>query len=212
MLLTADHVSKRYGNHWVIRDISFAMESGGSLGLVGRNGSGKTVLLKCLSGLTVPTSGTITFGGKVLGKEIGTLENCGILIEAPGYLADYSGFDNLKLFMGIRRKPDTEEIGALLERVGLDPDSRVHAGRYSLGMKQRLGIAMALMDHPELLILDEPMNGLDSSGVREMRELFVSLRREGMAMILASHIEGDIQTLCDQVLYLDQGIVIRKTP
>ncbi len=205
MFLTADKVCKTYGRKEVLHSISFQIKEGSVLGLVGRNGSGKTVLLKCISGLAAPTSGQIVYRGRTVGKEIEMPEDMGILIESPGFLAQYDGLTNLSLFMGIRRRPDKEYLRGLMKKVGLDPDNKTKAGRYSLGMKQRLGLAMALMDEPKLLLLDEPMNGLDIHGVREMRELLISLRRKGVSMILASHIIGDIKTLCDQVLYLEGG-------
>ncbi len=209
MLLSLEKVSKRYGDHIVVREASLKLEAGTVLGLVGRNGSGKTVLLKCISGLVPVTSGRILYKGKEVGQDIDMPDDMGILIESPGYLAGYDGMTNLSLFMSIRRKPDKVFLGSLMEKVGLDPDNRTKVGRYSLGMKQRLGIAMAIMDHPGLLILDEPMNGLDSDGVREMRKLLLSLKEEGTSMILASHIVGDIQTLCDHVAYLEAGEIVR---
>ena len=205
MLIRVEKICKRYGDKEVLHDISFDMEEGTVLGLVGRNGSGKTVLLKCISGLVTPTSGRICYRGKEIGKEIEMPEDMGILIESPGFLAQYDGLTNLCLFMGIRRKPDKEYLKELMRKVGLDPDNRTKAGKYSLGMKQRLGIAMALMDEPKLLLLDEPMNGLDTQGVKEMRELLLSLKEQGISLILASHIIGDVQMLCDRVIRLEGG-------
>ena len=210
MFLTVENVCKWYGKKEVLHDISFSMKEGSVLGLVGRNGSGKTVLLKCISGFAIPTSGRICYRGKEIGKDIEMPDNMGILIESPGFLAQYDGLTNLRLFMGIRRKPDNVYLEGLMRKVGLDPTNKTKAGRYSLGMKQRLGIAMALMDEPGLLLLDEPMNGLDTQGVKEMRKLLLSLKEENVTIILASHIAGDIQTLCDQVIRLEGGKITEQ--
>ena len=146
--------------------------------------------------------------GKVIGKDADIPDNVGLIIETPGFLPNYSGFKNLKLLACIKRKIDDKKIMETMERVGLDPKSKKHVNKYSLGMRQRLGIAQAIMEDPDILVLDEPMNGLDNEGVEEMRELFLNLRNEGKTILLASHNKGDIEYLCDTVREMDHGNVI----
>ena len=159
------NLTKSYGEQVVLKDVSVSFEKGNIHGLVGRNGSGKTVLMKCICGLTYQDQGEIHFPG-CTGK---TRPSMGIIIEEPGFLPRYSGFQNLWLLAQIRRTISKEQVSAVMELVGLDPKSRKHVGKYSMGMRQRLGIAQAIMEEPELLLLDEPFNGLDQSGVEEMR-------------------------------------------
>lgn len=198
-------VTKSYGREKVLDNISACFCDGEIHGIIGRNGSGKTVLLKCIAGLTTPDRGTIRIGKKVLGRDIETPPRLGAIIEVPGFLPNYSGFRNLKFLADIRGRIEEDEICDAMELVGLDPDSPKHVSKYSLGMRQRLGIAQALMEHPRLLILDEPMNGLDNEGVEDMRKLFLSLRDSGITMIIASHNPLDIQELCDHVYEMDGG-------
>ncbi|HIS67830.1 MAG TPA: ATP-binding cassette domain-containing protein [Candidatus Gallacutalibacter stercoravium] len=202
------NVSKSFGAAKVLDDISLNFEKGKIHGLIGRNGSGKTMLLKCICGFVVPTSGSVLVSGLQVGKDVDVPPSVGIIIEAPGFLPNYDGFTNLKFLAMIQKKIDKEKISSTIQRVGLDPKSKKHVGKYSLGMRQRLGIAQALMEDPDLLILDEPMNGLDNRGVDDMRKLFMSLRDEGKTILIASHGKEDIEILCDTVHELDSGHLI----
>ena len=168
-------------------------------------GSGKTVLFKLITGYLSPTGGRVVVSGKEIGKDIDFADNIGIIIENPGFLKGYTGFKNLAYLAGIRNVIGKEEIRESMEKVGLDPDSNKKVGKYSLGMKQRLGIAQAIMENPEILILDEPMNSLDNQGVEEIRKLLMELRDEGKTIVLASHNKEDIEILCDKVCEMDRG-------
>ena len=208
-IITVEHVTKRFGQATVLNDINVSFEKGKIHGLIGRNGSGKTVLMKCICGFVPVTEGKIIVNGKQIGKDIDVPDNIGAIIETPGFLYNYSGDNNLRFLAGINRKIGKEQIRDAIKMVGLDPDSKKHVGRYSLGMRQRLGLAQALMENPELLLLDEPMNGLDKHGVAEMRELFKKLADEGRTIIMANHSAEDIEVLCDTVCEMDLGVLER---
>ena len=202
------NLKKSFGKTVILSDITLTFEAGKIYGLVGRNGSGKTMLLKHILGFVTADSGTICIDGKLLGKDMDMPDNVGAIIETPGFLPEYSGLKNLKLLAMIRGKISDEKIRQTISLVGLDPSSRKHVGKYSLGMRQRLGIAQALMEDPDILLLDEPMNGLDNDGTEEMRRLFMMLRNEGKLIVLASHSREDISLLCDEVINLDKGKII----
>lgn len=208
-IITVEHVTKRFGQATVLNDINVSFEKGKIHGLIGRNGSGKTVLMKCICGFVPVTEGKIIVNGKQIGKDIDVPDNIGAIIETPGFLYNYSGYNSLRFLAGINRKIGKEQIRDAIKMVGLDPDSKKHVGRYSLGMRQRLGLAQALMENPELLLLDEPMNGLDKHGVAEMRELFKKLADEGRTIIMANHSAEDIEVLCDTVCEMDLGVLER---
>ncbi len=210
MMIKTDNVTKKYGNIMVLKDISISFEEGKTHGIVGRNGSGKTVFLKCLCGLIPVTSGSIQINGKELGKDMEVPLDTGIIIEEPGFLSNESGLTNLKMFASIRGKTTLAEIKKSLEMVGLNPRNRNKVGHYSMGMRQRLGIAQAIMESPSLLILDEPMNGLDENGVKEMRALFNDLKGNGTTILLATHNLEDIQILCDFVYEMKDGVLKQK--
>lgn len=203
--ILVENVTKSFGNQEVLKTVCAKFEKGKIYGIVGRNGSGKTVLLKCICGLLYPTTGTVTVDGKVVGKEVDYPENIGFIIESPGFLPRYSGLKNLKYLASIRGKVKEDEIRKYIELVGLNSDDKKHVGNYSLGMRQRLGIAQALMENPDFLILDEPFNGLDNQGVSEMRNLFLDLKKQGKVILLASHNSEDIKLLCDRVYAMDSG-------
>ncbi|MGN0801317.1 MAG: ATP-binding cassette domain-containing protein [Candidatus Faecivicinus sp.] len=204
-MIKLNNVTKIYGREKVLDNVSAFFRAGEIHGIIGRNGSGKTVLLKCIAGLSSIDRGSIRVGRKRIGRDIETPPRMGAIIEVPGFLPNYSGFRNLKFLADIRGRIDDEDVCDAMERVGLDPESRKHVSKYSLGMRQRLGIAQALMEHPRLLLLDEPMNGLDNEGVEDMRELFLGLRDEGRTLLIASHNPLDIQELCDHVYEMDAG-------
>ena len=208
--IKVEHVNKMFKEIQVLKDVSVEFEEGKIYGLVGRNGSGKTVLLKCICGFLPVTSGTITVDGKVIGKEAEVPDDIGIIIEEPGFLPQYSGKKNLKFLANLNNKMQDKEIEDILIRVGLDPHNPKKVGKYSLGMRQRLGIAQAIMENPHLLILDEPTNGLDEKGVAEIRKLLLELKSETKTMIIASHNAEDIRTLCDEVYEMDGGVLTKR--
>lgn len=204
-VIEIENLTKKFGDVTALEDVSLCIESGKIYGIIGRNGSGKTVLFKLIAGYLKPTAGRVMVNGKEIGKDADFAENIGIIIENPGFLKDYTGFQNLAYLAGIRNVIGKEEIRESMERVGLDPDSGKKVGKYSLGMKQRLGIAQAIMEDPEILILDEPMNSLDNQGVEDVREILMGLRDEGKTILLASHNKEDIEVLCDEVYEMDRG-------
>ena len=202
-----ENVTKAFGRQEVLKTVCVKFEMGKIYGIVGRNGSGKTVLLKCICGLLYPTTGTVTVDGKIVGKEVDYPENIGFIIESPGFLPGYSGLKNLKYLAAIRGKVKEDKIRKYMELVGLDPADKKHVGNYSLGMRQRLGIAQALMENPDILILDEPMNALDNHGVEEMRAVLLKMKEQGKLIVIASHVRDDIDILCDEVYGMDGGIM-----
>ncbi len=205
--IEVQNVVKRFRDQVVLKNVSISFEKGQIHGIVGRNGSGKTVLFKCICGLMHPEEGVILVNGKRVGRDVDMPEDIGAIIEAPGFLPNYSGYKNLRFLANIRRKIGKEEILNVLRTVGLDPESRKHVGKYSLGMRQRLGIAQAIMEDPEILILDEPMNGLDNAGVQDIRALLLELKAQGKTILLASHNHEDIAALCDTVHEMDGGVL-----
>ena len=206
--IEVQNVVKRFRDQVVLKNVSISFEKGKIQGIVGRNGSGKTVLFKCICGLMHPEEGVILVNGKRVGRDVDMPEDIGAIIEAPGFLPNYSGYKNLRFLANIRRKIGKEEILNVLKTVGLDPESRKHVGKYSLGMRQRLGIAQAIMEDPEILILDEPMNGLDNAGVQDIRALLLELKAQGKTILLASHNHEDIAALCDTVHEMDGGVLL----
>ena len=209
-VIEIDHAKKMFGDEVVLNDVCLKMESGKIYGIVGYNGSGKTVLFKCICGFYHLDAGQIRINGKVLGKDLDMIEDAGIIIEEPAYIRTLSGFKNLDLLYRINHKPDRAQIERAMEQVGLNPKLRKKVGHYSLGMRQRLAIAQATMENQKVLILDEPMNGLDKNGVRQMRKFFENKRAEGKLIIMASHNNMDIEQLCDKVYELENGSLQKK--
>ena len=201
-LIQIKNLTKCFGETKVLDKINVNFDRGHIYGIIGRNGSGKSMLMKCIWGLVVPTSGEIIID--MPRDREGKFEP-EIIIEEPGFLENYSAYKNLQFLSMIKNKIGKEEIIQTLKSVRLDPYSKLHVGKYSMGMKQRLGIAQAIMEKPEILILDEPMNGLDNDGVMEMRKLFINLREEGTMIIIASHNKEDIEVLCDEVFEMEKG-------
>ena len=208
-IIEVRNVTKKFGQAVVLNDVSASFEKGKIHGLIGRNGSGKTMLLKCICGLVPVTQGEIYIDGMQVGQGNETTKKLGVIIEEPGFLYNYSGYNNLKFLASIRNKISKEKIRQTIQMVGLNPDSKKHVGKYSLGMRQRLGLAQAIMEDPEILLLDEPMNGLDKHGVGEMRELFRSFADQGKTIIMANHSSEDIEVLCDTVHEMDLGVISR---
>lgn len=207
IVIRVEGVYKRFGTDTVLKDVSRSFERGRIHGIVGNNGSGKTVLMKCICGFLIPDGGSITVNGERVGVDVDFPRDMGLIIETPGFLPNVTGLKNLEILASLNKKIGLEEIAAAIRRVGLDPLMKKPVGKYSLGMRQRLGIAQAIMEDPALLILDEPLNGLDKHGVREMRQLIKGLKEQGKTILLASHNQGDIDELCDTVCEMDAGVM-----
>ena len=205
------NVRKSFHGNAVLKDVSLSCRPGTITGIVGRNGSGKSVLFKVICGLVIPESGEVFVDGKQIGRDIDFPETVGALIEQPGFMFTESGFRNLKELAVIRHKIDDDTIRRTLTKVGLDGATGKWVGRYSLGMKQRLGIAQAIMEEPSTLIMDEPMNGLDYEGIELVRQLLQELKAQGRCILLASHNKEDIELLCDEVYELSGGCLFKKT-
>lgn len=206
-MITVKDLTLTLNDTVVLDHVSAEFEKGTITGLVGRNGSGKTVLMKCICGFFKPDEGTVSVGDKIVGKDMDFPEDLGIIIESPGFLGHFSGYENLKLLAMIRRKIGKKEIYEAMELVGLDPRSKKRVAKYSLGMKQKLGIAQAIMEDPSLIILDEPMNSLDSASVEEVRKLILHWKSQGKTIILSSHNKDDIAMLCDKTYFMKNGKV-----
>lgn len=202
------NMSKSFKGNKVLNDINISVEKGSVCGFVGLNGSGKTLLMKVIAGFLKPDCGTVLVQGKEVGKEVDFPEDIGVIIETPSFMPYISGYKNLYDLYSIKGIPDKEKIRKTMQLVGLDPDDKKFVFKYSLGMRQRLGIAQAIMEEQSLLILDEPMNGLDKKGVEEMRTLFLRLKEAGKTIVIASHNQADIDYLCDKVYELDNGNII----
>lgn len=209
-VVSIKNLCKKINGEVILDKVSLDVEAGQIYGIIGRNGSGKSMLFKSICGLITATSGTISvFSKEIKNGEIP--ENLGALIENPGFLNRYTGFKNLKYLASIRNLIKDEDIYKALSLVGLDPQSTKTVKKYSLGMKQRLGIAQAIMEKPQLLILDEPMNGLDNEGVKAIRDLLLHLKNCGVSILIASHNSEDIKALCDKVYKMDKGILSLHT-
>lgn len=195
----------------ILKHIDIKFESGKIHGLIGRNGSGKTMLMKCICGFVRPTAGIVIVTGKQIGKDCDFPESVGLIIETPGFIPYYSGYRNLKLLADLNKRIGKDKIRSTMQTVGLDPDLKRHVRKYSLGMRQRLGLAQAIMENPDLLILDEPMNGLDKEGVADMRKYLLDLKAQGKTILIASHSAEDISVLCDTVCEMDKGVLTKQS-
>ena len=211
VMIEIQNLTKVFQEQTVLQNINATFDAGLIHGVIGKNGAGKTVLLRLLCGLMRPSKGQVIVDGKQLGKDVDFAPNAGIIIETPSFLPYLSGFQNLKELASIRNIISKEEITNAMEQVNLDPNSRKRVGKYSLGMRQRLGIAQAIMEHPRYLILDEPMNGLDTQGVKDVRELLQKQKEAGVTVILASHSMEDIRLLCDTVHRIQDASLIPCT-
>ena len=206
-IISVKNLSKDFGQERVLKSVTRDFEKGKIHGIVGNNGSGKTVLMKCICGFLIPDSGSITVNGERVGVDVDFPRDMGLIIETPGFLPNMTGVKNLEILASLNKKIGLEGIAAAIRRVGLHPLMKKPVGKYSLGMRQRLGIAQAIMEDPALLILDEPLNGLDKHGVAEMRKLIKGLKEQGKTILLASHNQGDIDELCDTVCEMDAGVM-----
>lgn len=205
MEVAVEHLGLVIDKEHILEEITLHMESGHIYGFAGRNGSGKTMLMKCICGFIRPTDGQVRVDDRRIGEDLDFPESIGILIETPGFMTHWTGLHNLQYLASIHKKIGKEKICDTIQMVGLDPKLKKAVGKYSLGMRQRLGIAQAIMEDPDLLVLDEPFNGLDADGVEEIRGLLQKYKEEGKLIILSSHMKEDLEILCDKVYYLEKG-------
>lgn len=206
-VIKVEAACKSFRKQQVLKEVSFSCVEGEISGIVGHNGSGKTVLFKCICGLLYLDKGNIFICGKQMHKDMDMLNEAGVIIEEPAILGNVSGYKNLDYLYRIRNRKNKEHLYAVLEKVGLEPKSRKKVRNYSMGMRQRLAIAQAIMEDQNILILDEPMNGLDKNGVADMRKLFLELKSQGKTILLASHNKEDIEVLCDHVYEMEMGVL-----
>ena len=204
------NISKTFGKQTVLQPLTMGFEEGMIHGIIGRNGSGKTVLMKMILGILQPTTGTVIVGDKRIGKDVDFPESAGAIIETIEFIPYMSAYQNLADIAAMRGNLSKTQIKEVLEMVGLGNVGRKHGSKFSMGMRQRLAIAQAVMESPKLLILDEPMNGMDEKGVEEMRRLILARKAAGTTIILSSHNIEDIRILCDQVYRIDAGVVMRE--
>ena len=202
-------VSKSFKDHTVLKNINLTVNKGEICGIIGRNGSGKTVLLKCICKIFLEDSGEIYILGENTTKTPSIIKNLGVLIETPAFLENFSGYWNLKFLADLSHKIGKKEVQAILRVVGLEEAQNKKVKNYSLGMKQRLAIAQTIMENQTILILDEPMNGLDKKGVSQMREIFLEYKKKGNSILMATHNPQDVEILCDHVYEMDDGVIER---
>jgi len=207
-MIEVNNVSLTIKKYNVLNNISIKVDDGEAIGLVGGNGSGKTMLMKCICGFNTMFSGEIKVNGKAIGKDAEFSPETGFIIETPGFIPYMNGYENLKVLADIRKNISKDTIREYMELVGLNPDDKKSVKKYSLGMRQRLGLAQALMENPSMLILDEPFNGLDKEMVMKMREILVAEKKKGKTIILCSHNQQDIDYVCDRIYEIDGGRIV----
>lgn len=203
-IVKVENVTKYFKQEKVLNDVNMNLETGHIYGIVGKNGAGKTVLFKIIAGFIKPSSGKVTVAGKIIGVDRDFPDSLGLIIETPGFLSQYNAYQNLLYLANINNKISKEDIKESIRMVGLDPDSNKKVGKFSLGMRQRLGIAQAIMENPNLIILDEPMNGLDKKGIEDVKELLLKLKGDGKTILMASHYAEDME-ICDEVFQMEDG-------
>lgn len=203
-IVKVENVTKYFKQEKVLDDVNMNLETGHIYGIVGKNGAGKTVLFKIIAGFIKPSLGKVTVAGKIIGVDRDFPDSLGLIIETPGFLSQYNAYQNLLYLANINNKISKEDIKEAIRMVGLDPDSNKKVGKFSLGMRQRLGIAQAIMENPNLIILDEPMNGLDKKGIEDVKELLLKLKGDGKTILMASHYAEDME-ICDEVFQMEDG-------
>ena len=208
MYIDIENLSKEINHTFVLKNISIHLESGKIYGFKGKNGSGKTMLMRAVSGLIIPSSGTVNIDGDILGKDNSFPKSIGALIESPGFISSYSGFKNLKLLSEIRGIITDEDIKKTMISVGLDPSDNKKFKKYSLGMKQKLGIAAAVMEDPDIVILDEPINALDEESVEMVKKLSLKLKKEGKLIIISCHDKEELEFLSDIIFEICEGEIV----
>lgn len=204
-MIEINHISKRFGKTNVLTDVSAQLQPGCIYGLVGPNGCGKTTLMRCICGFVKPDEGFVRVGEKVVGKDCDFAPSVGILIETPGFLSHLNAFQNLSILAGISGRASSARIREVIAQVGLDLAERKPVGKYSLGMRQRLGIAQSMLENPDALLWDEPFNGLDAQGIAEIHQLLQSQKAAQKTILLVSHSEADIAKACDHVFHMAHG-------
>lgn len=209
MMIRVKDVSLTINKQRILQEVSIQAEGGEAVGIIGGNGSGKTMLMKCICGFNRMFRGEIEVLGQRIGQDTEFPKSTGFIIEIPGFMPYLSGYENLKLLAGIRKEIGRKEICDYMELVGLEPENKKKVRKYSLGMKQRLGLAQALMENPQVLILDEPFNGLDKHMAEKMREVLKAEKDKGKTILLASHNEKDIQYICDRTYEIDNGKIVQ---
>lgn len=205
MYVELNDVSKQIRRSPILSHISVGFEKGRVYGMKGKNGSGKTMLLRVIAGLILPSSGQVRIGGKILGKDMSFPESIGVLIENPSFIGGETGLSNLSILASIQGKAGKKDLEETLERVGLDPSDKRTYRKYSLGMKQRLGIAAAIMEKPDIILLDEPINALDDKGVEAVRAILAEEKARGALIIVACHDEAELRLLSDEIFYMQDG-------
>lgn len=208
MYIELKKISKSIKGVKILDDISLKMESGRIYGFQGKNGCGKTMLMRAICGLIRIDSGSIDINGKILHKDISFPQSIGVLLENPSFLNNFTGFRNLKMLADIQCGVSDNEIRKLLLDVGLEPDDKRTYKKYSLGMKQKLGIAAAVMGIPDIVILDEPINAIDENGVENVRKILNNIREKGSIIIIACHDRRELEQLSDVIIHIDQGRII----
>ena len=202
------NLNKKIKGAEVLKDINLHLEGGKVYGLKGKNGSGKTMLMRAVCGLILPTGGSITINGEQLGKQISFPRSVGILIENPSFIPGYTGLKNLSVLAAIQKRVGEDEIRETLEKIGLDPDDKRTYRKYSLGMKQRLGIAAAVMENPDIVILDEPINALDESGAKQVRTILKEQKERGAVCIIACPDSEELNFLSDEIIEIAEGRIV----
>lgn len=210
MELIVTNISKKIKRNVILSNISLHLKSGNIYGFVGPNASGKTMLFRALSGLMKVGSGEIRLDEKVLKKDIDILPNLGIILENAGLYPEFTGMENLEMLAKVNKKVQREEIENTIRRVGLNPADKRLYRKYSLGMKQRIVIAQAIMEQPDILMLDEPTNALDENGIDKIRHIILEEKERGALILIASHNKEDITLLADQVFYINNGSLINQ--
>lgn len=204
-IIEIKHAAKRFKDKSVFENVNLDIEQGKAYGFIGHNGCGKSVLFKCICGFSLLSEGTITVGGEVIGKDSDFIKDAGVVIEHPEFINDLSGFKNLRIIADIQKKIGDEDICSIMDKFDLLEEKDKKVGKYSLGMKQKLRLAQALMESPSILILDEPTGGLDKSSVENLRRILKEFVNNGGTMLLTSHHQQDIEELCDEVYEFDGG-------
>ena len=205
MYLEIKNICKTIGSAEILKHINLEMERGKIYGLRGKNGSGKTMLMRTICGLILPTEGEIVIDGETLGKDISFPRSIGALIENPGFIADYSGMKNLEVLASIQNHVKKEEIAACMEELGLDPNDKKKFKKYSLGMKQKLGIIAAVMENPDIIVLDEPLNALDEKTVNTVKEILLRHKARGALIIISCHDREELEFLSDEIFCIEAG-------
>lgn len=205
------HIYKKIGRKEILNDINFSIPAGKICGLSGVNGSGKTMIMKIISGLYLPSSGQVKIDGEISGVLNRFPDSIGVLIENPEFLQSYTGYENLKMLADIRKIISKEEVCDVMRRVGLDPNNDKKFRKYSLGMKQKLGIAAAIMEKPDIIILDEPFNVIDIKGVEAVKDIIIEEKKRGATIILASHSKDTYEELVDMNVYISEGRIVEIT-